>query len=88
VARAKNNTTPADRSENARWAAHAMHARNDSREVTANARKKFLDKFERDVDPHLQLTPDERARRADHARKAYFGRLAMRSAQARRKKPS
>ncbi len=41
--------------------------------------------FERQVDPDGVLPPDERARRARHARKAYFARLALRSAQARRK---
>jgi hypothetical protein len=33
------------------------------------------------------LSPEGRARQAGHARKAYFARLALRSAQARRKKP-
>lgn len=41
-------------------------------------------KFEREVDPDGTLPPDERARRAEHKRKAYFGRLALKSAKARR----
>jgi hypothetical protein len=52
---------------------------------TEPARRALLDRFERQVDPDGVLSPDERARRAGHARKAYFARLALRSAQARRK---
>ncbi|MCB1006990.1 MAG: hypothetical protein KDB35_22595 [Acidimicrobiales bacterium] len=51
---------------------------------TAKARSAFLDRFEREVDPDGVLAPAERARRAHHARKAYFTRLAFKSAQARR----
>jgi hypothetical protein len=62
-----------------------MHAQHDSRETTSAARKAFLDRFERQVDPDGTLDPAERARRAGHARKAYFTGLALKSAQARRK---
>lgn len=37
------------------------------------------------MDPDGALSPAERARRAEHARSAYFKRLALRSAQSRRK---
>jgi hypothetical protein len=50
---------------------------------TAPGRRAFLERFEREVDPDNKLTPAERARRAEHARKAYFQRLALKSAQAR-----
>lgn len=40
-------------------------------------------RFEDQVDPERTLTPGERARRAEHARKAYFARLALKSAKAR-----
>ncbi len=40
------------------------------------------------MDPDGVLSPAERARRAGHARKAYVTRLALRSAQARRKTPT
>ena len=73
-----------DRALRGRIGAHALHARHDSRELTANARRAFLDRFEREVDPDGILTPQERARRAYHAKKAYFTRLAYRSAKARR----
>jgi hypothetical protein len=42
-------------------------------------------KFEREVDPDGVLLPDERARRAEHARKAHFARLSLRSAKSRRR---
>jgi len=48
----------------------------------------MLDKFERQVDPDGTLDPAERALRAASARKAHFSRLALKSAQARRKKAS
>jgi len=41
-------------------------------------------RFEREVDPDGTLPPEERARRAEHKRKAYFARLALKSAKARR----
>jgi len=51
---------------------------------TAPARAALMARFERDVDPDGILSPDERARRADHKRRAYFGRLALTSVKARR----
>lgn len=71
----------------ARLAAHVKWAGTQDRAAaTAAARQAFADRFERQVDPEGALAPDERARRADHARRAYFARLALRSAQARRAK--
>ena len=75
--------SPSQRSLRARLAAHAMHA-NDSRAVTANARKAFVERFERQVDPDCVLPVAERQRRAEHAMCAHITRLALRSAQARR----
>ncbi len=77
--------TPADRTNIARMAAHVLHSQVDSVAHTAPARKAFLDRFERDVDPQGVLDPAERARRAAHARKAYFIALARKSAAARRR---
>lgn len=57
---------------------------NAGREVTANARKAFVERFERDVDPDGVLPASERQRRAEHAMRAYMTRLALRSARARR----
>lgn len=71
----------------ARLAAHVLHASVDSREHTEPARRTFMARFEDQVDPDRVLSPAERARRAEHAKKAYFTRLALKSAQARRRKP-
>ncbi len=42
-----------------------------------------MDRFEREVDPDGVLPAQERAKRAESARKAYFAKLALRSSQAR-----
>ncbi|MEJ7703485.1 MAG: hypothetical protein WKF47_07410 [Geodermatophilaceae bacterium] len=77
--------TPAQRTLRARLAAHTSWANTaDPAARTAPARAASLARFEREVDPDGNLNPAERARRADHARKAYFTRLALKSAQARR----
>ncbi|NTY58680.1 hypothetical protein FEG63_03820 [Mycolicibacterium sphagni] len=79
--------TPVERSLRGQIAAHTSWANTEDRPArTANARKAMLDKFEREVDPDGVLTPVERARRAEHKRKAYFSRLALKSAQARRRR--
>jgi hypothetical protein len=61
-----------------------MHSRNDGRRITHSARKVFLDRFEREVDPDQALSPKERAQRAHQARRSYFNALALKSAKARR----
>jgi hypothetical protein len=78
--------TPAQRSLRGRLGAYTVHSRYDSREIIRPAREAFWSKFERDVDPEGALPLEERLRRADMARKAYFTRLAMASAKARRKR--
>jgi hypothetical protein len=78
--------TATERALRARLAAHTLHATHDSRELTAPARAAFLGRFEREADPEGVLDPAERARRAEHLRKAFFARLALKSAQARRRK--
>jgi hypothetical protein len=80
--------SPAERSLRARLAAHSMHARHDARETTRAARAAFLARFEVEVDPDGLLSPEERRRRAEHARSAYFARLALAAAKARRGKRS
>ncbi len=67
-------------------AAHALHAKVDSRQHTKPARKAFMDRFEDQVDPDRVLPPAERARRAEQAKKAYFVGLALKSSQARNKR--
>ena len=65
----------------ARLAAHKLHA--SGRTNTAPGTKAFLDRFEREVDPDWTLDPAERAKRAGHARKAYFIGLALKSSRMR-----
>jgi hypothetical protein len=81
---------PSERSRRvlqARMAAHALHAKvQDPAAHTAPARQVFLSRFEREVDPEGRLSPQERARRAEHAKKAYFLALAAKSSKARVKK--
>lgn len=69
----------------AKIAAHERWSREPDRTAaTRAARQAFNDRFERQVDPDGTLEPTERARRAASARKAYFTRLALASAQSRR----
>lgn len=65
-------------------------ATNDTGAAMARARSAFMASFERAVDPEGTLPAEERARRADAARRAHFARLALRSAAARsaRKHPA
>jgi len=66
-------------------ASHESWAHTSDRSArTAPARAALMARFEREVDPDGILPPDERARRAEHKRKAYFGRLALTSVKARR----
>lgn len=65
-------------------AAHESWANTTDRSArTAPARAALMARFEREVDPEGTLEPAERARRAEHKRKAYYQRLALKSAKAR-----
>jgi len=80
------NDKASDRSLAARIAAHDSWAQTPDRSArTAPARAALLAKFERDVDPDGVLAPAERRRRAESARRAHYTRMALRSAQARRR---
>lgn len=80
-------STPVERSLQARLAAHESWARTSDRAArTAKARAAMTSKFDRLVDPDGLLSPEERAYRAEQARKAHYTRLALRSAQARRRR--
>ncbi|GAA2370823.1 hypothetical protein Cme02nite_45050 [Catellatospora methionotrophica] len=77
--------TPSERALIARIAAATRWAKEPSRtEATKAARNAFASKFEQEVDPEGVLAPAERAKRAASLRSAYYSRLALRSAQARR----
>src|SRR5215204_518038 len=78
--------SPAERSLRARLAAYALHAQRDPRETTANGRAAFLARFDREVDPEGLLEPEERRRRAEQARRAYFARLSLAAVKARQAK--
>ena len=69
-----------------RLGAYTMLSKHDPYEVTKAARAAFVSKFERDVDPDQILPIDERLRRAEMARKAHYARMALKSAEARRKR--
>jgi hypothetical protein len=67
----------------ARLAALTLHATHDSREVTGPARRAFLAKFEAEVDPSGELSPEVRARVAGQRMRSHMKLLAARSALAR-----
>lgn len=78
--------TSAERSLRASLAAHTSWANTENpTQRTAAARRSFLARFEDEVDPDRVLPDAERARRAESAKRAYFARLALRSAKARRR---
>jgi hypothetical protein len=67
-------------------AAYCLHAQRDPVETTTAARSAFLARFEKQVDPDNRLPEAERRRRADAARKAHFIKLALKSAEIRRRR--
>jgi hypothetical protein len=86
---ASRNLTPAERTLRSQIAAHESWANTEDRTArTAKARKALDDKFERQVDPDGILPPAERAKRAEHARKAHYLRMALKSAATRRARKS
>ena len=64
-------------------AAYSLHAAGGT--STAAGTAAFLSRFDRQVDPDGTLTPEERAKRAGYARKAYFSGLALKASRARSK---
>lgn len=76
-----------DSSQWGRIGANLSWANTEDRSArTLPARTKMLEKFEDEVDPNRELPESERAKRAEYARKAHFQRLALMSAQARRRR--
>ncbi|WP_395729486.1 hypothetical protein [Nakamurella sp.] len=77
---------PSERSLAASIAAHESWAHTPDRSArTAPARAALDAKFEALADPDGVLLPHERARRAEHLRRAHFQRLALASARSRRR---
>ena len=82
----RSSLSPTEASLRGRIGAYCLHATHDPRETTAKAREVFLARFIDQVDPERCLPEPERLRRAAAARKAYFARLALKSARARRRR--
>jgi len=74
----KFTSAHASSAANTRWAHEP-----DRTAATAAARAALADKFEREVDPEGILPPAERAKRAANARRAFYQRLAIKSAESR-----
>lgn len=76
--------TQSQRVTRARIAVHTSWANTaDPRKRTAPARKGFMERFERQVDPNGALPPEERQRRAESAMKAHMQALALKSSRSR-----
>lgn len=79
--------TPEQRRMSATAAVHASWAKTVDRTArTAPATAASMARFERQVDPDGVLSPVERAKRAESARRAYFTGLALKSSLARAKR--
>lgn len=79
--------TPTETSLRLQIAAHKSWAKTPDRTArTANGRKTFLDSFELEVDPDRIMSPGDRAKAARNARTAHFKGLALKSAEARRRR--
>lgn len=77
--------SPSERRQRASLAALSRWSREDPVAGTAKARQAFAERFLDEVDPDRVLPEAERLRRAECARKAYYKRLAYKSALARRR---
>ncbi|WP_395728950.1 hypothetical protein [Nakamurella sp.] len=77
--------TPEERTLRARAAAHDSWANTNDRTARTAAGREAADRrFLDQVDPNRVLPKAERERRALHARKAFYAKLALKSARARR----
>ena len=76
---------PSVRALRARMGGLATSAKYDAADITAPARRGFMAKFDALVDPHNELAPAERARRAEAARKQYMAGLALKSSLSRKR---
>jgi hypothetical protein len=83
----RSSLTPGERRLRAQVAVHTSWQNTpDPSARTAPARAAFDQRFEDQVDPDRVLPEAERLRRAASAKKAFFSRLALKSAQARRRR--
>lgn len=80
----RDDKSPAERSLIARIAAHERWGRETDRTAaTSAARQAFRDRFLAQVPPEV-TDPQRRTEMAEHLRRAWYQRLALKSAQARR----
>lgn len=81
--------TVEQRAMRARIGAHTSWANTTDRAArTAPARRSFLERFEKQVDPDGTLPEAERLRRAESARKAFMLSIALKSAESRKRRAS
>jgi hypothetical protein len=79
--------TPEEKSLRGWIGAHTVHGKYDGRAITANGRAKWLGSFLEQVDEQTPGLPEpERLRRAEHLLRAHMGKLALKSAKARRRR--
>ena len=84
---AAKNLTPGQRSTRSRLASHRSWALTQDRtKRTLPGRQGLLRRFEDQVDPQRTLTPAERAKRVESARKAHYTAMAFKASQARRRR--
>jgi hypothetical protein len=77
------NLTREQRRLRASAAAHVSWAKTaDPAARTAPARQAFAEKFADQIDPNHELPPEERARRGEQARRAYYKLMALKSSKA------
>lgn len=78
--------TPGERVLRSKMAVHKSWANTEDRTArTEAARRASWDRFEKQVDPEGKLDPDERFKRAESARKAFYAEMAFKSHRSRRK---
>ena len=79
--------SPAERRLIAKKAAHTRWANTPDRlGAMAPARRGFEEKLARQVDPDGKLSPAERGKAVESARKAFYADMALKSAAARRRR--
>jgi hypothetical protein len=79
-----SNLSPSQRAFRARLAAHAHQADAETTRARAEHIARIsTDRFANQVDPDHHLPPEDRAKRARSARRAYYTALAFHSSRAR-----
>jgi hypothetical protein len=79
---APKNLSPAELSLRGSLGAAALHAKGGTN--TRAAFEARMEKYRQQVDPTGSLTPEEREKRAEHARRADMIRMSLKAAKARR----